>query len=62
MNEPKKHCNNCFYSYMEQENGGEMQHCRNPIYNSDEYTHEMLTEDWNKGYCRLWTPKDRRNV
>lgn len=47
---------------MEQENGGEMQHCSNPIYNSDEYTHEMLMEDWEKGYCRLWTPKDRGNV
>ena len=37
--------------------GVETQHCRNPIYNSEAYTHEMLLEDWDKGYCRYWNPK-----
>jgi hypothetical protein len=37
--------------------GVRMQHCSNPIYNSDAYTHEMLMEDWDKGCCRLWTPQ-----
>ena len=68
MREIKKHCNTCNYSFMEKEpnsaseNGFvEMQHCSNRIYNSPAYTHEMIMKDWDKGYCRLWTPRERMN-
>ena len=54
------------YSFYETEKnsfipeGVRMQHCSNSTYNSDAYTHEMLMEDWDKGYCRLWTPKKQK--
>lgn len=57
----EKHCNICLYSYLENEKLGSKtittQMCRNPDYNSPDYTHEMLMEDWGKGYCRFWTPR-----
>lgn len=59
----EKHCDNCKDSFyrMEKnhyvEGGVRMQYCRNPVYNSADYTHEMLMEDWDNGYCRLWSPR-----
>ncbi|MGE9971884.1 MULTISPECIES: hypothetical protein [Clostridia] len=69
MKEQKKHCNTCASSYYQEEkdlNGGKglvrMQHCSNPHYNSPNYTNQMLLEDWNKGYCRLWEPKPEKGT
>ena len=63
MNNIERHCDTCNDSYYETErnpSGGKkmvrLQHCRNAVYNSPAYTHEMLLEDWDKGFCRLWTP------
>lgn len=62
----KKHCSSCAYSYRQMEQsvrhfgGVKTQHCASADYNSDDYTHEMMMEDWNKGYCRFWTPKEER--
>lgn len=62
MNEIEKHCNACAFSFYKTDkntyipSGVKMQHCSNPVYNSPEYTHEMLMEDWYLGYCRLWAP------
>lgn len=62
MAELKKHCDTCAYSYYRREQSARFaefvkrQHCRNPVYNSPNYTQKMLLEDWDKGHCRLWTP------
>lgn len=51
---------NAYYEIERNPSGGKktvrLQHCRNAVYNSPAYTHEMLLEDWDKGFCRLWTP------
>lgn len=64
MTEIRKHCDTCRFSFMQKnrntvaESGSvEAQHCSNEIYNSPAYTHEMLMEDWDRGYCRLWEPR-----
>ena len=63
MNHIERHCDTCNDSFYETErnpSGGKkivrLQHCRNAVYNSPVYTHQMLLEDWDKGFCRLWTP------
>ena len=63
MSNIERHCDTCNDSYYETErnpSGGKktarLQHCRNAVYNSPAYTHEMLLEDWDKGFCRLWNP------
>ena len=63
MNNTERNCDTCNDSYyMTEKNpsGGkkmvQLQHCRNIVYNSPAYTHQMLLEDWGKGFCRLWTP------
>ena len=57
MNNIERHCDTCNDSYYETErnpSGGKetvrLQHCRNAVYNSPVYTHEMLLEDWDKGF------------
>lgn len=63
MSEEIKHCNTCEHSYYQTvqnayiSDGVKTQFCRSADYNSDDYTHEMLMEDWDKGYCRFWTPR-----
>ena len=56
LKESAKHCNTCLHSYMECEHFHIRQKCRSPKYNSPNYTHEMLMEDWGRGHCRFWTP------
>lgn len=66
MSEVKKSCGNCLYSYSKQDTtrhpmiGLLRQHCRNERYTSPEYTEEMYLEDRARGYCRYWTPIDRK--
>ncbi len=36
------------------------QKCRSVEYNSPNYTHDMLMEDWGQGYCRFWAPKTKK--
>ena len=60
----KKHCDTCVYSYQAKNRGPlrlfrkTRQHCRNPEYNSSEYTSEMFMEDRSHDYCRFWTPRE----
>lgn len=54
----KRHCDKCKYSYKEMEHGILTQFCNNSDYNSCDYTHEMLMEDWGKGHCRFWEAKE----
>lgn len=62
MNEGRKSCDTCTYAFYITDKGDpapkerRWQHCKNPVYNSEEYTHTMLMEDWDRGYCRLWEP------
>ena len=62
LSKMKKHCSTCKYSYFEKERDraispdGAAQHCSNTCYNSPQYTHEHLMEDWGKGHCRFWSP------
>ena len=61
MNEIKKSCDTCTYAFYTTDVSSALktrrrQHCKNPVYNSKEYTHTMLMEDWNNGCCRLWEP------
>lgn len=64
MEKTKKHCNTCRHSYMVVEpnayipEGVPMQYCASPLYNSSDYTHEMRMEDWDKGFCRFWEPRE----
>ena len=60
MSESEKNCGNCLHSDMECENFHLRQKCRSPEYNSLNYTHDMLVEDWGQGYCRFWTPKTQK--
>ena len=53
MNNTERNCDTCNDSYyMTEKNpsGGkklvQLQHCRNTVYNSPAYTHQMLLEDW----------------
>jgi len=63
-----KHCDTCAYSYQTKDreplrlSRKTRQHCRNPEYNSPEYTSEMFMEDRSHDYCRFWTPREERNV
>ena len=56
----EKHCDTCDYSYMEREGFVLRQKCRSTEYNAENYTHELLMEDWGRGHCRFWTPKTRK--
>ena len=63
MNNIERHCDTCndsFYEPARPPRGGppppRSPPRRNAVYNSPAYTHEMLLEDWDKGFCRLWTP------
>lgn len=62
----QKHCDTCMYSDRPMRknayatNSAKAQHCTSAGYNSENYTHEMMMEDWGKGYCRFWTPKKER--
>lgn len=63
MNNTERNCDTCndaYYMTEKNPSGGkklvQLQHCRNTVYNSPAYTHQMLLEDWGKGFCRLWTP------
>ena len=55
MNEIKKSCDTCTYAFYTTDASSpapkaeRRQHCKNPVYNSKEYTHTMLMEDWNNG-------------
>lgn len=66
MSKLEKHCTTCDHSHHQMERntyipgGVKTQHCASTDYNSDDYTHEMLMEDWGKGYCRFWTPQKER--
>lgn len=64
MREDEKHCDTCRYSYLEPDHtkgrGHLRQNCSSLAYNSSEYTHDMLMEDWGRGYCRFWAPKTRK--
>jgi hypothetical protein len=55
-----KHCNTCRHSYqaVSFSNKPLGQHCKSPDYNSPDYTRQMLDEDWGKGYCRFYEPKE----
>ncbi len=63
-----KHCDTCAYSYQTKDRESSLpihtlrQHCRNPKYNSPEYTHEMFTADREHDYCRFWTPREERKA
>lgn len=63
MSEETKSCTTCAYSYYltDAHDNPTEQCCSNEKYNAPEYTREMLMEDWDKGYCRFWTPKEERN-
>ena len=62
MSEISKSCDNCRYSYSEQDTsrhptiGLLRQHCRNEHYVSEEYTTEMSMEDRGQDHCRFWAP------
>ncbi|MCM1297761.1 MAG: hypothetical protein NC311_19665 [Muribaculaceae bacterium] len=60
-NSPRKHCDTCRYAYLEPECAGKRdclrQRCGSPEYNAPTYTHDMLMEDWGRGHCRFWSPK-----
>ena len=60
MDKDEKSCDTCLHSYMECEHFHLRQKCRSPEYNSLNYTHDMLVEDWGQGYCRFWTPKTEK--
>ncbi len=67
MKETAKSCDNCRFAYWQIERdsvrGNSIrQHCRNPSYNSPEYTQEMMLEDWTKGCCRFWESSGERNL
>ena len=55
-----KLCNDCLHSYMECEHFHLRQKCRSLEYNSPNYTHDMLMEDWGQGCCRFWTPNTKK--
>lgn len=57
MTEEIKSCDTCAHSYIVQ-GDVKTQNCGSPDYNSESYTHEMLMEDWDQGYCRFWSPKN----
>ena len=68
MNHIERHCDTCNDSYYETErnpSGGKetvcLQHCRNAVYNSPAYTHEMLLEDWDKWRLLLFAKQRKRN-
>ena len=64
MDKDEKSCDTCLHSYMECEHFHLRQKCRSPEYNSLNYTHDMLVEDWGQGFCRFWAPntqKGKRN-
>ena len=60
MSESEKNCSNCLHSYMECERFHLRQKCRSLEYNSPNYTHDMLMEDWGQGYCRFWAPNTQK--
>ena len=66
MNEIKKCCSTCKFSYYAKDTsrhpaiGILRQHCASKNYNSQEYTEEMYLEDFKNGYCRFWTPNEER--
>lgn len=61
MKKQKKRCSNCHFSYkVVEDTGHKALCCRNPRYNSNAYTTEMMLEDWDLGRCRFWTPKKVR--
>ena len=60
LSEMKKSCDTCAYSYYLTE--GTREHCSNPNYNSNTYTHDMFMEDRVQGHCRFWTPKKERST
>jgi len=63
-----KHCNTCAYSFQAKDRESlfsirkTRQHCKNPEYNSLEYTREMFAEDREHDYCRFWTPVEERTI
>ena len=58
MSDIEKHCHTCAFSYYPDDTGRE--YCNNEQYNSPNYTHDMLMEDWDQVYCRFWAPKMRK--
>ncbi len=59
MRDPEKSCSTCQHAYMECEHFRLRQKCRSAEYNSPNYTHDMLMEDWGRGYCRFWVPNTK---
>lgn len=66
MNEVKKNCDTCKFSYYKKDTsqhptiGVLRQHCSSEGYNSPSYTEEMFMEDLKKGYCRFWAAGEER--
>lgn len=65
MEEIKKHCDTCAYSYYSDRpknaiTDSERQYCRNPLFNSPAYTYEMFMADRSNDYCRFWKAKNEK--
>ncbi len=60
MRDSEKSCSTCQHAYMECEHFQLRQKCRSMEYNSPNYTHDMLMEDWGRGYCRFWAPNTKK--
>ena len=62
MNEIKKSCDTCTYAFYTTDvsspapKAKRRQHCKNPVYNSKEYTHTMLMEDWARAAAAYGNP------
>ena len=65
MEETKKSCGTCKYSYYAQDCsqhptiGLLRQYCSNEKYIAMSYTEAMCLEDRKRGYCRFWAPEER---
>lgn len=69
MNNTERHCDTCNDSYyMTEKNpsGGKelvrLQHCRNTVYNSPAYTHQMLLEDWARASAAFGPLSQRKEM
>ena len=68
MNDVKKCCDTCRYSYYKKDTsrhptiGVLRQHCSGEEYNSTSYTEEMLMADMMRGYCRFWAANEAQTA
>ena len=58
MRKEDKHCDTCLYACRDRDDP--RQKCSSWAYNASTYTHDMLMEDWGRGYCRFWTPNIKK--